>query len=223
MTLPDETIQRLSAAWREIYPQLQVKPVSFDQEQGRLVVECVSTAYFTQVRLIGNQLVKRLNDAVGETLIRTLTSRLRDIRILVTGSRLWDAPQEVHDALLEAWHDAIQVHGKEHRFIVVHGACPTGADRDASEWAQANPSVVEEVHPANWPAPCPPKCLRGEHRKKSPQHGDYCPMAGPRRNKAMVDRGADLCLAFIRGGSRGSASTARLAEAAGIPVRRFTA
>jgi hypothetical protein len=223
MTLPDAMAQRLAAAWVEIYPQLQVKPISFDPEQGRLVVECSNHAYFTQVRLIGGQLVKRINEAIGEPVVLTLAYRLRDIRILVTGSRAWDLPQEVHGALLEAWHDAIQVHGVAHRIVIVHGACPTGADRDASEWAQANTSVVEEAHPADWSAPCPPKCLRGDHRKTSPQHGDYCPMAGPRRNKAMVDRGADLCLAFIRGGSRGSAATARLAEAAGIPTRRFTA
>jgi hypothetical protein len=39
----------------------------------------------------------------------------------------------------------------------------------------------------------------------------------------MVSRGADVCLAFIRGGSYGASHTARLAENARIPTIRYLA
>lgn len=122
-------------------------------------------------------------------------------RVLVTGSRDWDNPKAVRDAL---WNTLISIPANRQP-VVVHGDCPTGADHTAKMWVRTYGNVFgarEEAHPANW----------NEHGKA----------AGPIRNAHMVSLGADICLAFIRNGSRGASHTVTLAEQAGIPVRRWT-
>jgi hypothetical protein len=54
---------------------------------------------------------------------------------------------------------------------------------------------------------------------------DYCPKAGPRRNRAMVCLGADVCVAFFKKGAAnyGTAGCVKLAKAAGIDVRPWSA
>lgn len=122
----------------------------------------------------------------------------RPYRILVTGSRDW---QDV--AALDA---ALSTRVFRHLpAVIVHGACPTGADYQAAQFARefAHMGITEEAHPANW-------AVNGRR-------------AGFIRNQYMVNLGADICLAFIKDGSRGASHTAALAEAAGIPTRRYTA
>jgi hypothetical protein len=125
-------------------------------------------------------------------------------RILVTGSRDWEDRAAVDSALTAiAAANAFQ----ERATVVVHGSCPTGADAFADDWARyhaaRNPLIEFERHPANW-------AINGKR-------------AGFIRNQLMVNLGADVCLAYIRNGSRGASHTARIAEQAGIPVRRWTA
>lgn len=80
---------------------------------------------------------------------------------------------------------------------IIHGAA-SGADTLAAR-AAADLGLIEEAHPAQWE-----------------KHG---PAAGPIRNQAMVDAGADLVIAF--GGGRGTADCLRRARKAGIPVREI--
>lgn len=117
-------------------------------------------------------------------------------RVLITGSRDWDDQQAIWDALAAVAREL----PVDRDLVLVHGACPSGADRMAHEWARGFGAVIE-AHPANW-------VINGKR-------------AGFIRNAHMVSLGADVCLAFIRNGSRGASHTARLAEQAGIPTRRF--
>lgn len=119
-------------------------------------------------------------------------------RILITGSRDWDDGLTVEAALAMAVYQHVPA-------VIVHGACRTGADAIAARWTRTHRVIglSEEAHPALWQ-----------------WHGKA---AGPRRNAEMVAAGADVCLAFIRNGSRGASHTAALAEQAGIPTRRWTA
>lgn len=121
------------------------------------------------------------------------------MRIIVTGSRDWSDFDAVRDALTVAVYGNLPA-------VIVHGACPTGADAIASWWVRSlgrNLGITEERWPADW--------------KRLGKR------AGLVRNGAMVAAGADLCLAFIRGNSKGATHCAASAEAVGIPTRRYTA
>lgn len=119
-------------------------------------------------------------------------------RILVTGSRDWTDRRTVADALLDAArHLSIDTD-----IVVVHGACKTGADAIAQAEAELR-GWETEPHPADWA-----------------KHGRA---AGPIRNTEMVGSRPDAWFAFILNGSPGARDCADKAEAAGIPVRRFTA
>lgn len=116
------------------------------------------------------------------------------MRVLVTGSRDWPDQELV-------WRVLDELLDKHGSIVVVHGACPTGADEQADDWAGTREldgyPVKAEPHPADWKGP----------RKRG---------AGFARNAEMVKLGADLCLAFILDGSNGSTHCSELAEKAGI-------
>ncbi|MBT0771365.1 DUF2493 domain-containing protein [Kineosporia sp. J2-2] len=129
----------------------------------------------------------------------TMATAENAVRVLVTGSRDWSDAEAItlHLEGLRYVAGRVQRPG----LVVVHGACPTGADAIAAAWARAH-DVPVEAHPAQWAT-----------------HGRA---AGPLRNRAMVTAGADVCVAFILNGSRGATGCADLAEAAGIPTYRIT-
>jgi hypothetical protein len=122
------------------------------------------------------------------------------LRILVTGSRDWEDLPTLYRAIEEACRGI-----SYHKVTIVHGHCPTGADRLAQIWAEEREEdgITVEHHPARWTV-----------------HGKA---AGILRNIEMVDAGADICLAFIKNNSRGATHCANYAESKGIPVKKFYA
>lgn len=121
-------------------------------------------------------------------------------KVLVTGSRDWPDKHAVWNALEGALADA-EACGVRY-MTVIHGAA-RGADSHAHEWCMfphaGDVTVIAEEHPADW-------CCYGE-------------AAGPIRNREMIARKPDLCLAFIKDMSRGASGCMADAAAAGIKTR----
>ncbi|MGW6571645.1 DUF2493 domain-containing protein [Streptomyces sp. NPDC054945] len=119
------------------------------------------------------------------------------MKILVTGSRDWADAEAIERAIFRVLYETKTAYGDA---VLIHGACPTGADAMAARYATALGMVVLAV-PAQWD-----RWGKG---------------AGYIRNAEMVDLDPDVCLAFIRSRSRGASMTADLAESAGVETRRF--
>lgn len=114
--------------------------------------------------------------------------------VIVTGSRNYQDEQKVFEALDDLWVTT------EGPMFVRHGNCPTGADKFASIFCEFDSEDLFEIkHPANWDL-----------------HGKA---AGPIRNREMAQAGADLCLAFPLGESRGTWNCVNECKKAGIPVK----
>lgn len=114
-------------------------------------------------------------------------------RILVTGSRAWDDQQMIRQALegIPGRYDP--------PYVLVHGGA-AGADRMAERIAK-DLGWRTEAHIVT----------SGEWHRIGRS-------AGIRRNQRMVDRGADICLAFWKDESRGTAHCIQAARKAGITV-----
>lgn len=87
-------------------------------------------------------------------------------------------------------------------WIIVHGACPTGADAFAARAAELQGRPVE-AYPADW--------------------ASYGASAGPRRNEGMADLpGVVLGVGYrAQGKSNGTDGMRALLEGRGVPVERY--
>lgn len=112
-------------------------------------------------------------------------------RVIVCGSRRWRDRAAIEARLYEI---GIRFSGEE--VTIVHGNAQ-GADRIAAQEAGKAGMLIER-HDAQW--------------------GVYGKAAGHIRNAHMASLGADLCIAFWDGQSKGTAGMIDQAKKAGIPV-----
>jgi hypothetical protein len=120
------------------------------------------------------------------------------MRVIVTGSRKWPD-------LLKVTKELTHLYLQHGPFVLVHGACPTGADYAAHHWYEMAGQELgchEVRYPADW--------------------DQFGTRAGPIRNKQMIEAGADLVLAFPLPEGSGTQHTMDLARAAGIPVQEIS-
>lgn len=113
--------------------------------------------------------------------------------VIVTGSRGWNVRDKINEQLSKHWPD-----------LVIHGDCPTGADRIADDWCKRE-SVTCIPMPAQW---------------NFQPDGRYDRSAGPTRNRHMMEVGATLkhhghivvVLAFPAKSGRGTQSAMQFAR-----------
>lgn len=115
------------------------------------------------------------------------------MRILITGSRTYTDKDNIRNAIISVLdqYDLLPKY-----CTLVHGGA-SGADTLAGNIWDSLAGVVE-VHQADW--------------------NNYGKKAGTLRNKEMVDKGADICLAFPDENSVGTWDCIKRASRAGIPV-----
>jgi hypothetical protein len=124
------------------------------------------------------------------------------MKVIVTGSR------EFADHAL-VWSVLDELYDDYDGLILVHGDCPTGADRHADDWARSRQNdtwhIRIEPHP--------------------PDYGRYgSPRAQHIRNAEIAHSGATLVLAFFApppATNNGTAECVKLARRAGIAVREY--
>lgn len=124
-------------------------------------------------------------------------TQTKTFRVLITGTR----NELTTEQAAVVWHEmdnAIEHIPLGDPIVFIHGACPTGVDAQVEIEAPGFETATTERHPADWKT-----------------HGRA---AGPIRNREMVELGADICLAFPMGASRGTRGCIALAQAAGIPT-----
>jgi len=106
--------------------------------------------------------------------------------------------------------------------VIVEGEA-WGADSLCREVAESRGITVDK-HPADWNGPCGEECPPNHRRKNrgDVHHGgseDYCPAAGPRRNREMLDSDIDFLLAFP--GGTGTQNMIDICREAGVKGVRF--
>ncbi|MFE6808620.1 DUF721 domain-containing protein [Streptomyces sp. NPDC057681] len=103
--------------WVSLCPQFAdtVQLVAYDTDRGRLDLRPASHAYAAQLRLLGGQLAKQINDKLGRTVVRsirvlpvgTVTTRQPDIAPPAASDV---APVKTRDTASDGFHRTLEAH-----------------------------------------------------------------------------------------------------------------
>ncbi len=132
---------------------------------------------------------------------------MSDLRIIVTGGRKRCEDQDcltLAEAIFDGIYTVPDPHGENRRVVIIQGGCPDGVDAMARDLAE-HAAMEVETYPADFD-----------------NHPDD---AVELSNQAMVNHGADLCIAMPNvaadGPSLGTWDMVRRAVAAGIETRIY--
>lgn len=156
--------------------------------------------------------------AVDDIIARKTIGGERTFTVIVTGSRDWPVEHE-----MVVWVGIADVYNKlpsDWTFVVRHGDYYRGADRMAKRWTQlpAEDVYSDRSDASNVDGDSVAAVLEDPYQAYWSLYGRA---AGPLRNQAMVDAGADLVLAFPLKTSVGTLDCVRAATLARVPVRTF--
>lgn len=171
--------------------------------------------------------------------------------VIFTGSKLWEEKTVVWNMLDDTYQCALREQENMPDKYRAHfpfdvgielfnGECDTGADLFAKQWYEyaikEGYQVTYRPFPAQWRLcsdMCPPDFVQKKqhfkHRRYG-QFGEYCPTAGMKRNRDMI-QAAELeahkhyvpgvCLAFCLNDSPGTINCARLAKRKGFQTHPY--
>ncbi|MFB7867408.1 DciA family protein [Streptomyces sp. NPDC056069] len=122
--------------WTELCPQYEgrVQAVAYDAERRRLDVRPGSDAYATQLRLLGGQLCRQINDKLGDDAVRSI--RVLPVGTLTTGPSQperftavnldpapadAEAPVRTRDTASAGYHRALDAHREVYRSPATEG------------------------------------------------------------------------------------------------------
>jgi len=174
-----------------------------------------------------------------------------EVIVIVTGSKLWKDKNVVWNTLEEVYEEALQQQEKIPKkyskhfpfdvgFEMFNGECEQGADLFATQWYEYVSKLEYKVSyrpfPARWNMcsdMCPPDFVQRKYKFKHiryGQFGPYCPTAGMKRNREMVETAVietpkhyvpGICLAFCLDDSPGTLNCGRLAKRRGFELRPY--
>ncbi|MEV0604529.1 DUF721 domain-containing protein [Streptomyces sp. NPDC050315] len=212
----------LDAWWREVVGEdvaYWVRPTQFDADR-QLHVRCLTPAWSTQLKLLGQAMTARLNAAYPELAVAGIITATSPLRILVLGPPQWPHHELLITSLETAWHDVVQLYGPFSSLVCVH-ALHGRLGTEVACWTRFS-GLSAEGHAPDWDT-CRPDCPTNdpEHRGQRADRTTFCRSAGGRLNQQMIDLGADMVLALIPpdpASARRLAADLQYARAAQIPL-----